>query len=194
MSGAVVTVIVIVVVIAAAIVIALALMPRMRSRKLKERFGPEYDRAVEQSDNRRDAERELVERQKRHQQLQLRELTDDEKRRYTMQWAHVQEQFVDDPAHALENADRLLTLAMADRGYPTEDPDQRVADLSVEHAQPVDRFRRAHQIAGQAGRGQVSTEDMRAAIVDYRQLFAELVDGNGSQSDTAAPHSARDNR
>ncbi|WP_330180781.1 hypothetical protein OHB26_30905 [Nocardia sp. NBC_01503] len=179
MSGAMTTVVIIILVIAAVVVIALALLPRMRSRKLRERFGPEYDRTLEQADSRREAERELTEREKRHSQLRLRELGDDEKRRYTMQWAHVQEQFIDDPARALDNADRLLTLAMADRGYPTEGYDQQVADLSVEHARPLAEYRRAHEIAGRAGRGEVSTEDMRAAIVDYRQLFADLVGVNG---------------
>lgn len=181
MSSAVMTVALIVLVIAAVVLIALALLPRVRSRRLQNQFGPEYERTVQESDSRRVAERELAERRKRHEQLQLRTLNDDEKRRYNMQWAHVQEQFIDNPARSLDNADRLLTQVMSDRGYPTESYDQQVADLSVDHAAPLEQFRRAHEIAARTERGEASTEDMRAAIVNYRRLFVELVDGNGSE-------------
>ncbi|QLY28235.1 hypothetical protein [Nocardia huaxiensis] len=181
MSGAVISAIIAVVVIVVAIVLAMALRPRMRSRKLKNRFGPEYDRTVQQTHNRRMAEEELAEREKRHQQLELRELSEDERQRYTTQWTQVQEQFIDDPAQALNAADRLLTTVMADRGYPTESYRQQLADLSVEHARPLEQYRTAHDIAGRAGRGEATTEDMRAAIVHYRTLFVDLLDGRHAQ-------------
>ncbi|WP_307817870.1 hypothetical protein [Nocardia acididurans] len=181
MSGAVITAIIAVVVIALLIVAALALRPRMRSRKLRDRFGPEYDRTVQNAQNRRAAEEELAEREKRHQQLQLRDLSEDERQRYTAQWTQVQEQFIDDPARALDAADRLLVNVMADRGYPTESYRQQVADLSVEHARPLEQYRTAHDIAGRAGRGEASTEDMRSAIVHYRTLFVDLLNGRHAQ-------------
>ncbi|WP_233434210.1 hypothetical protein [Nocardia yamanashiensis] len=177
MSGALWTVIVIVVIIAILAVVALALLPRMRSRRLRDRFGPEYDRTVAEAQNRKVAERELTEREKRHEQLELRELTEDEKRRYGLQFAQVQEQFIDDPAGALGAADQLLTRVMGERGYPTGSYDQQVADLSVTHARPLEEYRTAHEIAGRAGRGEASTEDMRSAIVSYRALFVDLLDG-----------------
>ncbi|MGW4244723.1 hypothetical protein [Nocardia sp. NPDC004722] len=163
--------------IVALLFIVAGMLPRMRSRRLRNRFGPEYDRSVQSAQNRKVAEQELTEREKRHQELPLRELSEDEKRRYEIAWAHVQEQFVDDPAGALDSADRLVTQAMTDRGYPSEDYDQQLADLSVEHARPLDRFRTAHEITARAEGGAVSTEDMRSAIIHYRDLFAELVDG-----------------
>ncbi|MEV6773483.1 hypothetical protein AB0N05_33110 [Nocardia sp. NPDC051030] len=178
MSGVVTIVIVVLLVIAALLVVGLALLPRFRSRRLRDRFGPEYDRTVQESQNRRVAERELAEREKRHQQLELRTLPEDEKRRYELQWARVQEQFVDDPAGALTAADQLLTQVMKDRGYPSESYDQQLADLSVEHAEPLGQFRTAHDIAGRAERDEASTEDMRAAIVHYRKLFIDVLDGN----------------
>ncbi|MBL1079351.1 hypothetical protein JK358_33595 [Nocardia sp. 2] len=159
----------------------MALRPRMRSRKLRDRFGPEYDRTVQNAQNRRAAEEELAEREKRHQQLQLRDLSEDERQRYTAQWTQVQEQFIDDPARALDAADRLLVNVMADRGYPTESYRQQVADLSVEHARPLEQYRTAHDIAGRAGRGEASTEDMRSAIVHYRTLFVDLLNGRHAQ-------------
>ncbi|MEC3956447.1 hypothetical protein VMT65_25665 [Nocardia sp. CDC153] len=154
----------------------------MRSRQLRDRFGPEYDRAVQESPDRKTAEQELTEREKRHDQLQLRELSDEEKRRYEATWSRIQEQFIDDPAGALDSADRLVTQAMTDRGYPSQSYDQQLADLSVEHARPLGQFRTAHDIAARAERGSVSTEDMRTAIVHYRELFADLVDGGNSGS------------
>ncbi|MFI1916632.1 hypothetical protein [Nocardia sp. NPDC020380] len=177
MSG-VVTVIVVVVVVVVLAGIGLALRPRMRSRRLREKFGPEYDRTVQEAPNRRDAERELSEREKRHQQLELRDLSEDERQRYGTQWAATQERFVDDPVAALSSADQLVTQVMSERGYPTDSYDQQLADLSVEHARPLGRYRTAHEIAGRAGRGEVSTEDMRSAIVNYRALFVDLLDGN----------------
>ncbi|WP_405137349.1 hypothetical protein [Nocardia sp. NBC_01388] len=180
MSGAVMTVVIILIVVAVVVLLGVALWPRMRSRRLRERFGPEYDRTVDESQNRRVAERELAERERRHQQLELRPLSEDEKQRYNMQWAHVQEQFIDDPAKSLQNADRLLTSVMTDRGYPTEDYHQQLADLSVQHAGPLEQYRSAHDIAERAGRGEASTEDIRAAIVNYRELFVDLLDDNGA--------------
>ncbi|WP_067686045.1 hypothetical protein [Nocardia jejuensis] len=178
-------IIVVLVVIVAAAVIAFVMLPQMRSRKLRDTFGTEYDRAVQESDSRREAERELAERKRRHEELPLRELPAEDKRRYEMQWSHVQEQFIDDPAGALNAADQLLTQVMRERGYPTESFDQQVADLSVEHAGPLDRFRAAHGTAQRAGRGEVSTEDMRTALVNYRELVLDVL-GNG-HSEQSSP-------
>ncbi|WP_405495267.1 hypothetical protein [Nocardia sp. NBC_00511] len=178
MSGATVTlIIVLVVIVVVALLLVVALGPRRRSRQLQQRFGPEYERAVEESPNRREAERELLDRKQRHDKLQLRELSDPEKQRYGAQWGHIQEQFVDDPPGALDAADRLVTQVMTDRGYPSESYDQQLSDLSVEHARPLEHFRAAHDIAAHANGGAVSTEDLRTAIVHYRALFAELLDG-----------------
>ncbi|MFC9993970.1 hypothetical protein [Nocardia sp. NPDC127526] len=184
MSGAVLTIIIVAAVIALAALLAVALIPRLRSRRLRDRFGPEYDRTVQHAQNRRVAERELTEREKRHEQLQLRDLSEDEKRRYTMQWAQVQEQFIDDPVAALTNADHLVTAVMTDRGYPAEDYNRQLETLSVEHAQPLEQYRIAHDITGRAGQGQVTTEDMRTAIVHYRALFEDLMNGHRAESTT----------
>ncbi|MTE16850.1 hypothetical protein GLP40_29400 [Nocardia sp. CT2-14] len=156
------------------------LRPRMRSRRLRDRFGPEYDRTVQQAQNRRIAEQDLTDREKRHDELRLRDLSEEETRRYEAAWAQVQAQFVDDPAAALDAADRLVAQAMTDRGYPSESYEQQLADLSVDHARPLSRFRTAHDIAARAERGGVSTEDMRTAIVDYHELFVDLVDADRS--------------
>ncbi|MQY28357.1 hypothetical protein [Nocardia aurantia] len=173
-------VIVVVIVVVVAAVLAVAAQPMLRRRRLRERFGPEYDRTVTESGDRRTAERELAERERRHSELDLRELSDDQRQRYTTRWTEVQERFVDDPEAALQDADQLIVSVMAERGYPTEDFDQQVADLSVEHAEPVGRYRVAHEIATRSDGNGVSTEDMRTAIVHYRDLFQDLLNGDTS--------------
>ncbi|MEU0869710.1 hypothetical protein [Nocardia brasiliensis] len=183
-SGVLITVIVLVVLVA--VVIALLVWPMVRRQRLRSRFGPEYDRTVQEHDDRRAAERELAERERRHAELELRTLSDEQKQLYTARWVEVQEQFIDDPAAALLAADRLLTTVMAERGYPTENFDQQVADLSVEHAEPLGHYRTAHEIATRPSGTAVSTEDRRTAIVHYRDLFQDLLNG-ASEGKKAAP-------
>ncbi|WP_234391059.1 hypothetical protein [Nocardia suismassiliense] len=183
-SGVLITVIVLVVLAAA--VIALVVWPMVRRQRLRSRFGPEYDRTVEELDDRRAAERELAERERRHAELELRALSPEQKQLYTAQWVEVQERFIDDPAEALQSADRLLTTVMAQRGYPTENFDQQVADLSVEHAEALGHYRAAHEIATRATGSEVSTEDRRTAIVHYRDLFQDLL--NGATDDKKPEH------
>lgn len=145
-----------------------------RSRRLRNRFGPEYDRHLENAENRRVAERELAEREKRHAKLSLRPLSDTARVRYTEQWTRVQEHFVDAPVEAVAAAEDLVHTVMRERGYPMDGFEQQAADLSVEHADVVDGYRAAHEIRGR----QANTEELRAALVHYRAVFRELV-GHG---------------
>ena len=62
------------------------------------------------------------------------------------------------------------------RGYPVGDFDQRAADVSVDHAHVVQNYRVAHDIAARQRRGDASTEDLRVAMVHYRELFEDLLD------------------
>lgn len=174
-SGILVVAIVIVVVLVGA---ALLVPPYLRRKRLRDRFGPEYDRAVEHTEDRRAAERELAQRERRHNSLDLRELTPERQKEFAADWARVQERFVDEPADAVGEADRLVTTVMAERGYPTEGFDQQVADLSVEHASTLGHYRDAHGIAVQHANGKASTEDLRTALVHYRALFLDLTNGH----------------
>src|SRR5215204_132946 len=80
-----------------------------RSKKLQENFGPEYERALRQTDrNKGQAERELEERRKRVEKLNLRELTPDERRRFVGEWRQTQARFVDEPKVAIQDADILI--------------------------------------------------------------------------------------
>lgn len=172
-TGAIIGIVVAVVVVLA--VVGLLAKAQMRRKHLRERFGPEYDRAIEERP-RREVERELAEREQRHSELDIRPLDDGARQRYTQQWAQVQEQFVDRPAPAVEEADRLVTAVMAERGYPTDgDVEQRAAHLSVEHSATLDHYRSAHAVRSRSQGGDVSTEQLREAMVHYRNLFEDLV-------------------
>ncbi|MFC7425056.1 hypothetical protein [Nocardia tengchongensis] len=167
--------------LAVAMLIAVAiqfLRPMLRRRRLRDRFGPEYDRVVEESGGRRAGERELTGREHRHADLHLRELAPDRQEHYRTRWAEVQQQFVDDPADATRAADQLVTTIMAERGYPIENYDQRLADLSVEHSTTLGHYRAAHHIATRPTGTVVSTEDRRTALVHYRALFRDLLDSD----------------
>jgi len=155
------------------VIVAVVVAQRRRSEHLRERFGPEYDRAVQDAGDRRHAEAELRQRERRREKLDIRPLPDAQRDRYTTEWKATQAQFVDDPRGALAKADGLLGEVMEARGYPTGDFDQQAADLSVDYASVVSDYRRAHAIAANSSRA--STEDLRSAMVIYRSLFDRLV-------------------
>ena len=147
-----------------------------RTDQLRERFGQEYDRTVDAEGGRRQAEAELRDRMKRHEELEIRPLSPEATRRYTDGWSDVQAWFVDDPGGSLRRADQLITEVLRERGYPTGDFDQRSADLSVDHADVMGRYRAAHETSIASDRGHASTEDIRRAMIDYRALFERLVE------------------
>jgi len=168
------------VIVAAVVVVALGWLvwTQVRRRRLREQFGPEYDRAIESGDGTRAAERELLQREKRHNEYDIKPLPPAERERYTKQWALIQEQFVDQPGPAVTEADRLVTVVMGERGYPTEGYDQQVSDLSVRHSSTLEHYRVAHDIKDRNEESQASTEELREAMVHYRSLFRELLDSS----------------
>lgn len=168
-------IIIIAVVVVAIVLAALAARNRRRAA-LHERFGPEYDRTVAETGSPARAEAELANRERRHRTLHIRPLTPGARDRYAEEWRRVQAGFVDTPATAVGDADRLVTDVMRDRGYPVGDDSQRVDDLSVEHARVVDNYRTGREIAMRSERGDATTEELRRAIVAYRALFADLLE------------------
>jgi hypothetical protein len=180
------TMIVIAVVLVAAVV-AFAVWQTQKTRRLRDRFGSEYGRAVGEVGSRRKAEAELKAREHRVKSFDIRPLSPVDRDRFVKQWRDVQSQFVDDPNRAICDADRLLGEIMSVRGYPMADFDQRSADLSVDHPDVVENYRLAHDIALAHGRGYADTEDLRQAMIHYRALFEDLV---GDPADNRRPHSA----
>ena len=154
---------------------AMLLMQRQRSGHLQSRFGPEYDRALEETGDKRKAEAELQQREKRVQKLEIRPLEAADRDRFTSNWRRIQAEFVDDPMGAMTQADVLLQEVMKARGYPVENFEQVAADVSVDHPKVVQNYRSGHEIAVRHGRGEAGTEDLRQAMINYRELFDELV-------------------
>ncbi len=182
-TGAIVAIIIVVIVVAA---VLLVLATVNRRRRLRERFGPEYDRAVTESGSRREAEAELAKREKHVRELDIRPLSPTARNQYQSEWTAVQEQFVDAPQAAVTGAQTLVSTVMEARGYPTQPYDQTLADLSVEHASTLDHFRAAHDISQNAAAGTATTEDLRQAMIHYRALFAELLGEPASDDRSAA--------
>ena len=189
------TVIVIVAVVVLIVLIALISMiaRRGRSQKLKSSFGPEYDRTIQQTGNRSKAEKELESRQKRHEQLEIRPIDPGLRERYSREWQQVQADFVDAPSDAVRRADQLVTQVMRERGYPTDNFEQRSADVSVDHPGVVEDYRAAHKISMANRENRASTEDLRLAMKHYRSLFDDLLGKNDAttKSEPAATRSER---
>ena len=173
------------IVIPIAVVIVLAAVGfwlLMRRQKLQERFGPEYGRTMEDADSRLAGERELREREKRHDSLDIKPLDSGARDRYSRDWTGVQDEFVDRPEDAVHDADRLVTSLLHERGYPTEDFEQQLKDLSVEHGRTLEHYQAAHDVNVLSTRHEATTEQLRGAMVHYRTLFDELLsDGGGSR-------------
>jgi hypothetical protein len=173
-------------VIALAVVVALIIVGligalvsrRQRTKKLQEKFGPEYERTVNELGNKRQAEQELETRLDHVKKLDIRPLSAEEIERFTSDWQTTQAEFVDEPLAAVQKADQLLHDVMQARGYPVEDFEQGVADISVDYPDMVVDYRGLHQIAVRGKDEEVSTEEMRTAMVHARALFENLVMGD----------------
>jgi hypothetical protein len=150
-------------------------IPRKRSQKLREKFGPEYDYTMKKEGDQRAAEAALREREKRVSALEIRELDSEQWDRYVQEWTEVQAAFVDDPSKAVEQANRLITEVMIARGFPVADFEQRAADLSVLYPNFVPNYRQAYAIAKKNQEKGASTEELRQAMVNYHSLFEELL-------------------
>jgi hypothetical protein len=187
-AGATVAIIVVIVIIIA--VAAFAAMAARR-RRLKERFGPEYDRLVADQQSQRKAEAELASRERRVRRLDIRPLSAAARAEYATQWTSIQERFVDHPASAVSQAQQLVTAVLGDRGYPTEGYEQVLADLSVEHARNLEHYRAANALTDASANGQASTEDLRQAMIHYREMFDDLLD-DSAHDDSAHDDSAHD--
>jgi hypothetical protein len=179
MTTWIVVIVVVVVVVLAAVVL---LLPRLRTRRLQQQFGPEYERTVSATGDRRAAERDLAGRREERKQLEIRPLDPGARNAYAQRWRLVQELFVDSPTQAVGDADVLVQEVMRERGYPVGDFDQQARVVSVDHADVVSEYHTAHEISLLSGRGDASTEQLREAMVHYRTLFSELLEGGDSAS------------
>ncbi len=181
------TAVLIVLVIVAVAVAAWAMIERRRALRIRQKFGPEYDRLANQLSP-HSAATVLEEREKRVSRFHIRSLREDERARFSAEWRTIQERFVDDPRSAVAGADNLIQEALKTRGYPMSEFEQRTADLSVEYPHVVENYRTAHRIATEAERGAVSTEQLRQAMQHYRALFEDVLESKNSMKETLEVH------
>lgn len=166
---------------------------RKQSLRLQERFGPEYVRTVNELGDRKQAEAELTAREERVAALTIVPLSAADAAKFRQDWSSLQSRFIDNPKAAVVQADRLVYDLMAARGYPMGDFERRAADISVDHPTVVSNYRAARAIALSDERGQADTEDLRKAVVHYRELFRELLEiDEPAPSATTAATSVRD--
>lgn len=174
----------IILVLAVLVILAIAAavwfyMQNQQTNRLRSKFGPEYNRAVRSEGDAKHAEEVLHERQKRVEKLNIKALSASEREDFAQAWEQEQARFVDEPSTAVDNADRLVQRVMKARGYPVSDFEQRLADVSVDHPVVVENYRVAHDIAARGQNKQVSTEELREAMIHYRALFADLLNDGG---------------
>ncbi len=167
-----------IVVIALAVVIGLMAWSRKRDEsRLKETFGTEYDETYTSAVDRKAARNDLNARRERVESYDLRPLSAEQRRGFASEWQTMQATFVDDPAHAVSQADGLLSQVMQARGYATDlhDESARIEDVSVGHGDEAAAFREASRIAALNRDGRATTEDLRRAIKDYAVVFDSLL-------------------
>jgi FtsZ-interacting cell division protein ZipA len=177
--------IVAVIVVAAIAVVGLKIAKQKQSRRLRERYGSEYERAVAEHGDERAAESALRDREKQHRKLDLKDLNQQQRDDYDRRWKDLQAEFVDDPSRAVRGADQLVVEIMKVRGYPVDDFDQRAENLSVDHPETTSRYREARTIARANEDGTADTENLRQAVTSYRELVRALVHGDGRRDDGA---------
>ena len=149
---------------------------KKQSKRLHDRFGPEYDRAVEDLGSRTKAESELKTRERRVDKLDITSLTAAEAARFSGSWSTMQGRFVDNPRNVVTQADQLVRELMQKRGYPMGDFEHRAADISVDHPAVVHNYRAAQALMLLGESGKANTEELRQAVVHYRALFDELLE------------------
>jgi hypothetical protein len=174
------------VVIAIAVVAVVALVAvvarNRRTAMLRDRFGPEYDRMAQSSDDRRAVEADLRARERQRAQFDVKPLPEADRLRFAGEWRDLQERFLDQPAQATEAAHALITRVMEARGYPMKDFDAQADLLSVDYPDTVENYRFAHAVQLRSQTRQATTEDLREALLRYRSLFDELLRPEGDEA------------
>lgn len=162
---------------AAVLVVLVLAFVRIRRRRahLKDRFGPEYDRAVS-GNGTGTAEKRLRDAEREHEELAIRALPNAARERYLDEWRQAESRFVSDPRDAARAAERLVERVLEERGYPVEDDDeQRLALVAVDHPDVVERYRHGRAMVERDGAEH--TEELRKAMVDFRSVLEELLQG-----------------
>ena len=150
---------------------------RYTKRRLRASFGPELKTVAQEQGSPRKVDRELRRRKKRHDELELHPISPEDQAYYATSWEHLQGEFLDDPSLALTGAERLVATVLEVRGYPGDDAQERLALLSVEHADSLAGYRTAQDVSRRALEDPttIPTEELRQAMLSYLTLFNELL-------------------
>ncbi len=148
---------------------------RQRTKRLQEKFGPEYDRMVNETEDQRKVEDELEARLDRVEALEIQALSEEQKKQFADQWQSTQAKFVDQPLVSIQEADQLIKEIMYEKGYPVEDFEKRAADISVDYPELVINYRNMRDIVDKSDHEDISTEELRQAMIHSRSLFEELL-------------------
>ena len=156
------TVIILVVVAVVLLVVVVALVIRLgrrsRSERLREHFGPEYERSVSRAGD-REAPRLSSPNARKDAASSTSGICGPRSAPgFHESWATIQRDFVDDPARALHDADMLVVKIMRLCGYPVDDFDRRADDISVDHPDVVHHYRQARHVHDAATDRSVDTE------------------------------------
>ncbi len=157
------------------VILGVGFARRNRSQGFKDKFGTEYDRTVKSAGDEKKAQKELNERKKHVDTLDIRPLSSSERERYQAEWTAIQAKFVDEPGQATVEADHLIMDVMKVRAYPVSDFEQRAADISVNYPALVSNYRAAREIALKNEQHSANTEELRQAMIHYRALFDDLL-------------------
>lgn len=181
-----VLIIVVIVLVLALVVGGFLLAKARRSQQLQDRHGPEYERALSETGDRRAAEAQLAEREARRKKVDVRDLSPEERQRFGATWTEIQRGFVDDPVRALREADGLVVEIMRTRGFPTDDADRRTDDVAVDHPEIAQRYRDARAVREATADEAVDTETQRHAVTSYRDLVEALLGSAHSSTTTSS--------
>jgi hypothetical protein len=165
------------VIVLAIVWVAVRQRSRRQSAELRGRFGTEYELALREYGSRRKTEAALLERMRRVNRMAVRPLSDAERERFLAEWDSIQARFIDHPRGAVTEADEMVNSLLKARGYEGGAFDRRAADLSVHHSKLVEPYRRANAIVARAGKNDATTEELRGAMILYRALVEELLQG-----------------
>lgn len=148
---------------------------RQQTKRLQERFGPEYDRAVAVLGSKEEAEEELLSREQHVKGLDIKPIPHEQEEGFVEEWKRTQAMFVESPEKAIREADHLVKEVMIAKGYPAEDFEHRLADLSVDYPEATIHYRRIEEIKTDRGQNGLTTEEMRQTMVLCRDLFEDLL-------------------
>jgi hypothetical protein len=168
-------IVVVLVLVVLGLIMGSAFSKRNRSKKYTTKYGSEYDHTVKSMGNESKAQKEMDDRKKHVESLDIRSLSLPEREKYLAEWKAVQAKFIDQPGPATVEADHLIMEVMQLRNYPVSDFDQRAADISINYPELVSNYRLARAIAIKNEQHTADTEELRQALVYYRALFNELL-------------------